>query len=513
MKKKIKFKSNNHGSALIVVVLAFFVIAIISMGVMSVAMVNNNASRYDQKYQSSYYISEAGINYKIKDIQSGIDTILTTSADAPAFFASIESSYMNDSIYSDFSNTYGSAPQAQVSMELAQVISETEREYRIISEGDIDGKSRNTVSTIKISWQAATETAASPIAFIYGNSFSFSGNNVEGDGASVIVNGSLNSSNFNGGSFNGISNIYIDGNLEIGAGITIGSSTQPGDIFINGDLTLSGGADFYGDLYVAGNLVSTGGPEVHVGKVYVQGSGYLKNGTYNDDVYIEGDVYLKDAMIVKNIYANSDVELDWTPGGNFKMYYYGSLVKPATMTLPPRRTTQEYIKASAKAPIPGFTIPGYDVELREDLWYSSHNYVSESIVGANYIVSGEKIIADGDITINLNRWQEPNVSDVVVISKHGNITVNGYGDMSGTLVAPEGKVAFSSSGDFTGVIHTKDGYVQSNGGSKLTAENWTDLFSEENLPLTFLQPDIPGGGTGDPEEDRIAFFIDPIREN
>src|SRR5690606_14138243 len=70
--------------------------------------------------------------------------------------------------------------------------------------------------------------------FIYGNQLYFEGDLINGPGATVLINGGLDTSNINQGMSIAVTKIYIDGNVNLDSGSAgLGSSSNPGTICIN----------------------------------------------------------------------------------------------------------------------------------------------------------------------------------------------------------------------------------------------------------------------------------------
>jgi hypothetical protein len=65
--------------------------------------------------------------------------------------------------------------------------------------------------------------------------------------------------------------VWVDGDVTLNAGITIGSTASPAIVVVNGNLTLNGGATIFGILYVAGTLDVAGGATV-IGSTIVEGT-------------------------------------------------------------------------------------------------------------------------------------------------------------------------------------------------------------------------------------------------
>ena len=258
--------------------------------------------------------------------------------------------------------------------------------------------------------------------FVYGNQFVFSGNQVNGPNATIVVKGNLDTNQLNGGSFSNVSNIYIDGYINLDGGSAgLGSSTNPGAIYVDGNLTLwSGTRNIYGDVYVNGNFS------------------------------------LKDAKIHGNVYVNGNVNLGWTPtlDNNVRIYYTGALTYPGSY---PINIISKCIKVTS---VPSFYMPNFDIPpVKADSWFSSHGYVS----GGN-LADGIKIFANN---YSFSDWRSFN--DVIIVSK-GDITLSNWMTVTGVLFAPNGKVTFGGA-SFTGLVIAKDGFFVTSGGSTVTFKN------------------------------------------
>jgi hypothetical protein len=282
--------------------------------------------------------------------------------------------------------------------------------------------------------------------FVYGSDLVFSGSNVFGDGATIVIKGDLETSDINQGASIKVSNIYIDGNVALdGGSASLGSSSEPGIIFINGNLDLwSGGRNIYGDVYVNGNF------------------------------------RLKDARIHGNVYVNGDVELGWTPwlSNDSRIYYTGELNHPNYYQT---SILEKCIQVSKITDAPGYDenleMPDYEIPgPRPDDWYADRGYASSGI-----LVDGLKIFADSYVS---NTWRSA-AENVVIVSK-GDISITGLGGsgLTGVLFAPYGKVTFNG-GFFEGTVIARDGFFVTSGGTNITFRNIEDFFDEhEDIPIS-----------------------------
>lgn len=275
--------------------------------------------------------------------------------------------------------------------------------------------------------------------FVYGSQLSFSGANVAGPDATVVLTESLVTSDLNGGASMAVNTIYVDGDITLDGGSAgLGSSINPGNIYVTGDMNLlSGTRDIYGDVYVQGNL------------------------------------RLKDARIHGNVYVDGDVTLDWTPwlAPGSHIYYTGTLSAPAYFD-------QGILnKCIPQATVPGFTMPDTALPpVKSSDWYAARGYVSSGPLTDNL-----KIFAPG---YSSSSWTST-VNDVVIIASAGDISITGLGGsgMRGVLFAPNGKVTFSG-GFFEGVVIARDGFDVISGGTTVTFKNLETYFtSPDDYPF------------------------------
>lgn len=268
--------------------------------------------------------------------------------------------------------------------------------------------------------------------FIYGNILRFDGSTINGPQATVVINGGLYTSDINGGASIAATTIYFDGNVNLdGGSASLGSDSNPGNIYVNGDLRLwNGKRDIYGDVYVAGNFD-------------------LKDAWVHDTVYVDGDLTLGNTP---------------TLDSNARIYYTGEIYYPQGF---PQNILSKCIR---QASVPGFDMPDEGLPpVRPDDWYAARGYVSGGPLASNL-----KIFAD---SYSSTTWKE-SAYNVIIIARNGDITLTGLGSsgVTGVLFAPNGRVTFNG-GFFTGVILTRDGFFVTSGGTDVTFRNFEEFFS------------------------------------
>jgi hypothetical protein len=269
--------------------------------------------------------------------------------------------------------------------------------------------------------------------FVYGDALKFSGDNVIGPGATVVITGGLNTADTNPGSSIAVSNIYIDGDVALNHGSAgLGSAVEPGSIYINGDLELwTGARDIYGDVYV--------------------------NGNFNQ----------KDARIHGNVYVDGDLTLGWTPwlADDARIYYTGTFTHPPTMS----ETILD--KCIHQATVPGFDMPDEEMPPAKSAgWYAARGYVSGGDLASNL-----KIAAD---SYSSTSWR-PTANNVVIIARTGDITITGMGGsgVTGVFFAPNGRVTFEGA-FLEGVVIARDGFFVTSGGTTVTFRNLEEYISD-----------------------------------
>lgn len=465
------------------------VLSVLGTALATVSFANVKLTTIDRDYQSTYYIAEAGANQAYAEIKSLVEHAYETNNNQENFYNTLNELINNEvdgARYVNFESSFGENPEANITVSL-DTLSGSEHRYSIKSKGYIGERNRTVETEFLIEW--IEKTIPQPSVFVYGDSFKFAGNTVNGSDASIIVNNSLQTGDFNGGSFTGVSNIYINGSLSLtGGGAAIGSTTNPGSIYINGDLNLGGGVALHGDVYVAGDLSITNG-SIQNGNVYVQGNGNLENGSIPGDVYIAGNTSITNATLNGTVHSGGNLEFGWTPNGDFSVDYVGALTYPPNYN---ETILSKAKKVSAIPFIPTFEIPQYHFSLKDDDWYINRGYsLYEGNTSMSTIPDNLKIVTNGNF--NSNHHTSPS-GNVVIISKQGDIDIRGWRNLKGVLIAPEGKVRFGGA-SFTGIVLTKDGFDLHSGGSTLNSKDLNYFFNEADVPVDFTGENVEGSGS------------------
>ncbi len=257
---------------------------------------------------------------------------------------------------------------------------------------------------------------------------------ISGPGGTVVITGDVVASDLRGGTDVDVTTIFIEGDalLNAAGNVSLGSSTQPGNIYISGDLELLGGTPtLYGDVHVGKNL-------------------RISHGTIHGNMYIHGDVQY--------------VGGGFTLVGGSLIYYAGTLIN-----WPVSGTHAGKAVALAAEEMP--TIPEIQgsPKLRAPEWYTGKDYVQS---GA--LVNDLRLYTPTDYSGGANQSR----ANVVIVSA-GDITINmtGQGTLVGVLVAPNGRVTFNGK-SFEGLVIAGEGFFVGSGSPDVTFRSITEFFSD-----------------------------------
>ncbi|NLZ30608.1 MAG: type IV pilin [Methanomicrobiales archaeon] len=266
--------------------------------------------------------------------------------------------------------------------------------------------------------------------FVYGNALSFSGDYVNGPGAMIILTGGLDMAGTNFGASINVSDISIDGDAALGSGSSsLGSPTDPGSIYINGNLT------------------------VRTGKRHIYG-----------DVYVNGNCDLEGTWMYGNAFVNGDLMLrreDTGLADDARIYYTGTITSSNNVN----ESTLE--KCIHQVTVPGFTMPGLEIpSVKSDEWYDERGYVASGALANGIKVFAQSHTSSGSAT------------NVTIIAYDGDIAITGWGnEVTGVFFAPRGRVTFSGN-SLEGVVIARDGFHVTSGGTEVTFRNIDQYISD-----------------------------------
>lgn len=144
---------NQKGSALILAIMVLLVLSILGTALLSVVAGNMRTSAAERKFQSAYYVAEAGAVYHMKAIKKELLNLYLSAADSIEFFNEIETYRM---LYpmemNTFETEYGSQPKAEISFERLDALGSNPCTYRITSKGTLDNSTRTVTNKFKVQW-------------------------------------------------------------------------------------------------------------------------------------------------------------------------------------------------------------------------------------------------------------------------------------------------------------------------------------------------------------------------
>jgi FlaG/FlaF family flagellin (archaellin) len=279
--------------------------------------------------------------------------------------------------------------------------------------------------------------------FVYGTALSIGeggtghgSTTITGPNATVVITQGLKSKDLGGGGPGiAVTNIYINGSVNLDGGSAgLGSATQPGAIYVNGDLMLGSG----------------------------------QRHTYGD-VYVNGDFNLKDAWIHGKVYVAGNLTLGNTPTivNDARIYYTGTLTTPEHYDS--NYATNIVAKCINQTTMPGFTMPDLEIPSTKSADWYAENYTSNGPLTDNKKIFAPSYSSPSGAT----------ASNVVIIASDGDISItNGWSDkVTGVFFAPNGSVTFNGK-SLEGVVIARDGFFVVNGGSEVTFKNIAEYISD-----------------------------------
>jgi prepilin-type N-terminal cleavage/methylation domain-containing protein len=432
-------KKGEAGFTLVEMLVSLALASLIVTGLMSVYWSGNNSFTRQSANSEAQYGARSAMQRVIKDVR--IATVAPVVLEDNTKLVLTQASgnveyYRNPSNNNLYRSSGGTA--VPVAEDISYLhFSDSVSPLKIIIEATVQNKPYRLSSSVayRVGGNAVPEDSfinymISKKVFLYSSQFAFKGDTINGLDSTMIINGDyvFTKKNENGGYLINVQNIYVDGSFYMDEGsASIGSTSNTGSTYVNGDLTLwSGSRNVYGNVYVAGNL------------------------------------RLKDAKIHGNVYVDGNLELGWTPtiDTNSRIYYTGTFTYPQSMST---NITSKCIKQTS---VPGFSMPAYTMPvLKADSWYVEKGYVS-----GGSLSNGIKIFSNN---YSSNDWKD--ASNVVIVSK-GDISLTGSGSVSGILFAPNGSITFGR-GSFEGVIIAGEGFSVTSGGSTIKSNIISNYFS------------------------------------
>lgn len=368
---------NREGSALIVAVLSLAVLLILSTTMVSISSSNFQMSHAERRYQSAYYVAEAGIRHQIEHMRTLFESLHSSHSNANSFFSAFNTQLTNQTLTLQ---NLGS-DQAMTNITIVEPISGNPRTYTLTSRATVGNVRRTIVGSVILEWaQMQPPPNYFGMALFSRGSIDVSGNptingGIGTNGSSIQISGNPN---ITGGTHTNMnlsmpdivlpSNLLLRGDLNIkNVEIeTINANGKYNNIIVNGtlrfDLTAgdllvqvstltmnSGTIETFGTgrlyLFVNGNLALSGNDHINVGRanhmiMYLTGNSIAFSGN---------------AIFAGGLYAPG-ATLAISGGGEFTG---GLMVNTTSLSGNPNisHATTPTVVESHLAPIPNFIPP------------------------------------------------------------------------------------------------------------------------------------------------------------
>ncbi|PLS01314.1 PilX N-terminal domain-containing pilus assembly protein [Neobacillus cucumis] len=208
-KKPLIFQSlkNEHGMALVVVLMILVVVSILGLGLMGLASSNMKMSTGERNNQSSYYVAESGATLLMNDVTTQINNIYKSAKTKDEFFSSAESilnNYSAEQQSTNFEKNFGTQPVAKYKIEK---VDPATKEYKVISTGTVDNRTKTVEQKFRLIWDVNFPKTAV-----------FVDNKITVDSGSAIINGSIGTNSIE----NEAITLHDSGNLPSDAEIIVG---------------------------------------------------------------------------------------------------------------------------------------------------------------------------------------------------------------------------------------------------------------------------------------------------
>ncbi|MEH7176391.1 PilX N-terminal domain-containing pilus assembly protein [Neobacillus vireti] len=205
----LKSKNNEQGMALVAVLMVVVVVSIMGVSMMGLTASNLKMSTGERNHQSTYYIAESGANLLMSEVTKKVQEAYTASKTREGFYALAktkftENNYFAEQNLSSFEKAFGEQPNANYRL---QEVNAENGQYKIISKGTIDNRTRTVEQEINLRWSMAFPKTAV-----------FVDSTITVDSGSAIINGSIGT---NSTAEDAIT-LQDPGSIQIGAEIIVG---------------------------------------------------------------------------------------------------------------------------------------------------------------------------------------------------------------------------------------------------------------------------------------------------
>jgi len=149
---------NQKGSALIIAILVLTVLMILSTAMVSITSSNYKMSHAERRYQSAYYVAEAGVRHQIEHMRTRFEELQRSGvSNADAFFSAFNYNVINDTKITAapliLPNQGNDTVMAVISMTPPPIPSSgNPRVYRFESRATVGNVTRNITGSVTIEW-------------------------------------------------------------------------------------------------------------------------------------------------------------------------------------------------------------------------------------------------------------------------------------------------------------------------------------------------------------------------
>jgi hypothetical protein len=210
-----KLLNNEKGIALVVVLLVLVVVSIMGTTLLALSANNVKMSTSESSYQSSYYIAESGITYRMNDISTKLKDVYSGATSLSDFFTQVDNTMqLGQAVtFNNFEQSNGQQPSAQITIEKvpSDVHISYTNDYKMTSTGTINNRSRTVTKIFHITWKpksvvtipsstvmffySAFTLHNAPVSGLIGTNLSANNNKISMTGTntkSIVVNYNLN---------------------------------------------------------------------------------------------------------------------------------------------------------------------------------------------------------------------------------------------------------------------------------------------------------------------------------
>ncbi|MFS0775785.1 PilX N-terminal domain-containing pilus assembly protein [Neobacillus sp. 3P2-tot-E-2] len=165
---KIKIENNEHGMALVTVMMVLVVVSVMGVSLMGLAASNTKMTTGERDTQSSYYIAESGINARLNELSSLIRTEYNNAVSGPNFFSRVENLFVEKNYgVETFEKSLGHQPSATVKIQALNTTNSFSKDYKITSSGVINGKSSSVSAIFNLTWKPKSNIVLPPDSVLF----------------------------------------------------------------------------------------------------------------------------------------------------------------------------------------------------------------------------------------------------------------------------------------------------------------------------------------------------------